>query len=275
MTSLALRPLPPSVPALTELFDRQRTLAAYGLALLALAVLTLVAQSVDARTLESGVNIWVKPTKFFVSVGVFALTTAWFFGYVRPDRRRSRPMRAVVALTLIAGTFELAWISWQAAQALESHFNMTTIFHAVMYALMGVFSVLLIGTTLPLAWEIARRPAAGLRSEFVAAVAIGLVLTFVLGTAAGAYMSAQAGHAVGAQGGHVPFFGWNRSGGDLRIAHFLGVHAEQAIPLLAFTVAGLSTRARWAALAGGTALYVTLTLGLFAQAIAGRPLLPL
>ena len=28
---------------------------------------------------------------------------------------------------------------------------------------MGLFAVLLVGTTLPLAWEIARRPAAGLR----------------------------------------------------------------------------------------------------------------
>ncbi len=46
-------------------------------------------------------------------------------------------------------------------------------------------------------------------------------------------MSQQAGHAVGAEGGQVPLFGWNRSGGDLRVAHFLGIHAEQAIPLLA------------------------------------------
>ncbi len=275
MTSLALRPLTFRIPAMAELFDRQRTLAGYGLALLALALLAAAAQSVDPRTLASGVNVWVKPTKFLVSLGVFALTTAWFFGYVRPERRRSRPMRAVVALTLIAGTFEIAWISWQAAQGLESHFNMSTIFYSIMYALMGLFSVLLIATTLPLAWEIARRPAAGLRAEFVAAVAIGLLLTFLLGTAAGAYMSAQAGHAVGAQGGHLPFFGWNRSGGDLRIAHFLGVHAEQAIPLFALTLAGLSQRRRWIALAAGTALYVAVTLALFAQAVAGRPFMGL
>jgi hypothetical protein len=275
MTALALRPLTFRIPVLAELFDRQRTLAGYGLVLLALALLAAAAQSVDPRTLTNGVNVWVKPTKFLVSLGVFALTTAWFFGYVRTARRRSRPMRAVVALTLIAGTFEIGWISWQAAQGLESHFNMTTIFYAVMYALMGLFSIVLIATTLPLAWEIARRPAPSLRSDFAAAVAIGLLLTFLLGTAAGAYMSAQASHAVGAQGGHVPFFGWNRSGGDLRIAHFLGVHAEQAIPLFALSLAGLSQRGRWTALAGGTALYVAVTLALLAQAIAGRPFLPL
>ena len=51
--------------------------------------------------------------------------------------------------------------------------------------------------------------------------------------------------------------------------------AEQAIPLLAFMVAGAAPRLRWSAVIGGTTLYVALTLAVFAQAIAGRPLLPL
>jgi hypothetical protein len=88
-------------------------------------------------------------------------------------------------------------------------------------------------------------------------------------------MSQTAGHSVGAEGGRVFFFGWNRSGGDLRIAHFLGIHAQQAIPLLAAAVAGWSVRVRWATLATGTLAYVAVTLAVFAQAVAGRPLLPL
>ena len=59
------------------------------------------------------------------------------------------------------------------------------------------------------------------------------------------------------------------------IAHFLGIHAEQAMPILAALVAGWRSRVRWAALIGGTALYVAVTLAIFAQAVAGRPLLPL
>jgi hypothetical protein len=140
---------------------------------------------------------------------------------------------------------------------------------------MGLFAVILVGSTLPLAWEIARRPAAGLRTDFVAAVVIGLVLTFLLGGGLGGYMSAQPGHAVGATGGHVPLFGWNRSGGDLRIAHFLGIHAQQAIPILAMLTGGLAAPRRWALLGGGTLLYVALAFAIFAQAVAGRPLLPL
>ena len=277
---MATRPLafPGSIrwiPA--EIFVRQGTLAFYGSAMLLLSVLTLLLQVADPRLLESGVNVWIKPAKFFSSVGIFALTAAWFFGYVRPERRKSLPMRATVGLLILAGTFELAWISWQAAHGLESHFNTDTPFYATMYALMGSFAVLLVGTTLPLAWEIARRPAAHLRPDFVAAVVIGLVLTFLLGGMLGGYMSSQVGHSVGAEGGRIFFFGWNRSGGDLRIAHFLGIHAEQAIPILAVLAAeaGLGQRARWAVLVAGSAVYVALTLGVFAQAVAGRALLPM
>jgi len=273
MTATTLTP--PRPAALFAEFDRRHPLLTrYGFALLALGVVAMALQIVDPRTLASGVNIWVKPAKFFVSVGVFALTTAWFMGYVRPERRGAWVMR-VTAWTLIAsGSFELLYISFQAAQGLESHFNLTTPFYIAMYALMGLGAVILTATTLPLAWEIVRRPAPGLQRSFVAAVAIGLVLTFVLGGWMGGYMSSQPGHAVGQVGGSVPVFGWNRLGGDLRIAHFFGIHAEQAIPLIAVAAAGLPGRARWTAVLGGSAIYTALTIAVFLQAVAARALIP-
>lgn len=273
MTAIAI--IPPRPAQLLAEFDRRHPLLTrYGLAMLALGGVAMLLQLVDPRTLASGVNVWVKPAKFFVSVGIFALTASWFFAYVRPERRGSRLMRGTVAALIASGTFELAYIVFQAAQGLESHFNTGTPFHATMYALMGIGAVMLTATTLPMAWEIARRPAPGLEGSFVAAVAIGLVLTFGLGATLGGYMSSQTGHAVGQVGGSVPLFGWNRLGGDLRIAHFLGIHAEQAIPLLGAAVAALPPRARWAAVLGGSALYAALTLGIFLQAAAGRALLP-
>ncbi|WP_423605016.1 hypothetical protein [Sphingomonas sp. MS122] len=273
MTALALDPSRPW-QLLAEFDRRHRLLTRYGLVTLALGIVAILLQLADPRTLASGVGIWVKPAKFFVSVSVFALTAAWFMGYVRPERQGSRLMRGTVFALIASGTFELAYIVFQAAQGLESHFNTGTPFHAVMYALMGLGAVILTATTLPLAWEIARRPASGLQGSFVAAVVIGLVLTFALGATLGGYMSSQAGHSVGQVGGSVPLFGWNRLGGDLRIAHFFGIHAEQAIPLLAAAVAGASARIRWAAVLGGSAIYAALTLGVFFQAVAGRALLP-
>jgi hypothetical protein len=273
MTSLALS-RPARLPLLTELLERQRTLAVFGLALLPLTLFALAAQGIDPRLLD-GVNVWVKPTKFLFSVAVFALTAAWFFGYVRPERRSSPLMRGTVAVLIFSGAFELVWISWQASQGLHSHWNYDAPVYSIMYGMMGLFATLLTATTLPLAWEIGRRPIAGLRRDFVAAVVIGLVLTFLLGAGFGGYMSSQAGHSVGTEGGRLALFGWNRSGGDLRIAHFMGIHAQQAIPLLAASLAAFDGRARWRLLLAGTALYVLATVGLFAQAVAGRALLPL
>ncbi|WP_447727136.1 hypothetical protein [Sphingomonas koreensis] len=273
MTAIALNP--PRPAALFAEFDRRHPLLTrYGLALLALGAVAMTLQIIDSRTLASGVNIWVKPAKFLVSVGVFALTTAWFMGYVRPERRGGWLMRLTAWALIASGSFELLYISFQAAQGLESHFNLSTPFYITMYALMGLGAVILTATTLPLAWEIVRRPAPGLQHSFVAAVVIGLVLTFVLGGWMGGYMSSQPGHSVGQVGGSVPLFGWNRLGGDLRIAHFFGIHAEQAIPLLGAAAAGLPPAARWATVLGGSAIYTALTIGVFLQAVAARALLP-
>lgn len=88
MTAIALTP-PRPVQLIAEFDRRHRLLARYGFALLALGAVVMALQIADPRTLASGVNIWVKPAKFLVSVGVFALTAAWFMGYVRPERRNS------------------------------------------------------------------------------------------------------------------------------------------------------------------------------------------
>lgn len=274
MTSLALAAVPVPSSILSQLFERNRTLAVYGIALALLGIVALALQVADPRTLASGVGIWVKPAKFFFSVAVFALTAAWFFGYVRPERRRAPLMRGVVAVLIATSAFELAYICWQATQGLESHFNTSTPFHDLMYALMGVGAVLLVGTTLPLAWEIARRPAEGLQKSFVAAVVIGLLLTFLLGGGFGGYMGSQAGHAVGAEGGRVALFGWNRLGGDLRVAHFFGIHSEQAIPVMAALTAGGSARVRWVAVGAGSVAYAAVTVAVFLQAVGGRSFVP-
>ncbi len=269
MTSLTLsRPRQPRV--LAEMFARQPQLANFGIATFLLGLATLTLQLVDPRTLDS-VSVWVKPTKFFFSVSIFALTATWFIGYVAPERRQGRAISYVVWTTILAGGFELAYIVVQATRGQESHFNTSTPATAIMYGLMGLGAVLLVSTCLALAWAIRRSPAPGLRPDFRFAVIAGLILTFLLGGGFGAFMSQTSGHSVGAEGGHFPLFGWNRSGGDLRIAHFMGMHFEQTLPFLAALVAPLPETRRWLIILGGMLTGAALTIAVFLQALAGLP----
>lgn len=273
MTSLALSERP-SLGILAEPFRRHRTLAIFGIALLVLTPPVLMMMAVDPRLLPTGVSPWLKPAKFLLSIGLFALTAAWFFGHVRPERRDKPLLRWTVRAFILSASFELFWIVWQAAHGVDSHFNHSSPLSSTMFNLMGLFALVLTATTLPLAWEIARRPVEGLPGDYRAAVVAGLALTWLLGTGAGIVIAYNGGHSVGAEGLGVPVFGWNRVGGDLRVAHFLGIHAEQLIPAGAALIGGFALSVRRRLIAAGVVGYVALTLAVFAQALAGRPLIP-
>lgn len=255
-----------------EYFRRQPLLAGYAFACLALGLVALGATAIDPRMIGP-VSVWLKPAKFLYSIALFAGTAAWFFGYVRPERRRSALMLGTSAVLLVTSTFELAWIAWQGAHGRPSHFNFDTPFYARMYFLMGVAALLLVSTTLPLAWEIARRPVPNMDPAFRLAVVLGLILTFALGGSLGGYISANGGAAVGSYSSLIPLFAWNQAGGDLRVAHFFGIHAQQALPLMAaaFVALRVSQRSTW--VVAGAAAYAALTLGVWAQATAGLPLI--
>lgn len=214
---------------LNELLNRQRALTVYALLMLAAMVPTLVLAFVDDRTLRE-VGIWAKPLKFMASTALFSLTTAWFMGLL-PSGGRASPAGHAVVWTLIGTSlFEVVYISLQAALGAPSHYHIADPIHAAMFVLMAVAAVLLTGTQAVLAWQIYRHSPQRPLPVATQAVLAGLVLTFVLSTVSGFMLG---GHQPPAGSG-LPIAGWHLGGGDMRPAHFLGVHAQQFIPLAGF-----------------------------------------
>jgi hypothetical protein len=232
-------PLPTRLwQAPAELLARERRLAIYGAVLIALLLPMALAWGLDDRTLR-GANVWIKPMKFALSIGVLSLTTAWFAGHLPAARRAGRSMDWIVWLLIGAGSFELGYITLQAALGEGSHYNVGDPFHATMYSLMGLGAVVLIATQPMLAWQLHRHPDPARPAAYRLAVLIGLVLTFVFGAGVGGLLSGLQPPSGGAT---LPLFGWALTGGDLRPAHFVGIHAEQVLPLIAVAALGLRVR---------------------------------
>lgn len=248
-----------------------------GLALLAVSLATLALALLDSRQLQ-GVSVWLKPFKFQLSTGVYLLTLALFMAWLPAAALRTKTARYVVWAAVASGLFEVGYITWQGSQGAASHFNTQTPWLATMYTLMGVGAVVLASASLALGILIARNPLYSLPPAVKLAIVLGLGLTFFMGTGFGGYLSAQrAGHWVGgvlSDSGGLPLVKWSRTGGDLRVAHFFGIHAMHFIPAfaaalgLARTAQPRAVQAVWVfALA-----YTVFSVWTFVQAQSGIPL---
>lgn len=266
-----------------DLIDQTRRAAPplfwVGLAMLALSMLAVLMAQLDPRVFQ-GVNVWVKPWKFLVSTGVYLLTLALFMSWLSKDALNTRAARYVVWAAVLTGIFEVVYVALRAAQGVGSHFNLSTRFDANMYTAMGVGAVLLISASLVLGVLIARSKTYETSPNTKLAIVLGLVMTFVLGTAFGCYMSAQVGgHWVGgvrSDAGGVPVMNWSRTGGDLRVAHFFGVHAMHFIPGFAMLLGVTQAPAHWAkrAIWAFAALFTALCVWTLNEARAGRSIWP-
>ncbi|GAA3196642.1 hypothetical protein [Nonomuraea roseoviolacea] len=214
----------------------------------ALAVVTAVALVLDDRTLD-GMPVWAKPLKFAMSVAVYSFTWAWLLSLQRRERRWGRIAGTVLA---VAGVAEVAVITFQAARAHRSHFNAATPFDAVLFGVMGMMIIgLMVANVVAAVAVLLDRQADGPSTW---AVRFGLAIS-TLGLASGGLMlgprpgqSVDGGvigaHTVAAADGGpgLPLLGWSTVAGDLRVPHFVGMHALQLLPLLPLALAALSRR---------------------------------
>jgi len=280
MTSLAATPgrttAVSRLPGLAEFFRREPLFAGTAVCLAVAMLPTALAMALDPRTLL-GVNVWMKPLKFEIALIVYTLTLAWFAGWLPKGTTQKawyRRFSAVVAFCIIA---EIAWLLGAAALGEASHFNRTNPVLAALYPVMGLFAVILTSAAAVYGVLILRDASGALSPAFRLSLGLGLVLTFVLTVIVAGFMSGWNSHFVGgnpsdAEG--LPFVGWARDGGDLRVAHFFATHAMHIIPLFGFAVSRMlgAGQARMAVIAF-SAVFTVLVGYCFAEALMGLPFL--
>ena len=227
-------------------------LVSYGLIMLLALVFCYVWSLSDHRLIRE-VGVWVKPMKFMLSTALFALTTVWVLKVAHSDLDQMPVYPWIVALLVSTSLFEVVYISYQASQGAASHYNESDPFHAFMFVVMAVAAVGLTASQAWLAWEIWKeQKGADLRVETLGVI-IGLTMTFVLSTISGFMLGGN--QPPSGQG--IPIVGWHLYK-DIRPAHFLGVHAQQLIPLWGLIAAKFMGTFSTAGLLIGSFLYVML-----------------
>lgn len=230
-----------------------RPLLWLAIALAGLTLVALVGFAIDDRELV-GRPLWEKPVKFAISGTLYALTWSWLLGHVLSGRGRAH-RAAWWAGTVITATLaiELVIIVGFAAVGLRSHFMVDTPLATTAWSIMaGAITTLWVATIVAglAMWRMpgadpARRAAlrAGIAIS-LAGLALGFLMTSPTGGQLSNFQGVAGAHTVGlADGGAgLPLLGWSTEAGDLRIPHFVGMHALQALPLLALGLELTATR---------------------------------
>jgi hypothetical protein len=219
----------------------------------------------------NGVNAWHKPIKFGLSITIYAWTMAWLVRYLPGFNVTLYNVTNIILLG-----FEIVYIGWQAARGQMSHYNVSTKFYSFMYTLMAVASsaATLYTAYVGMLFFLGDFPA--LPVYYLWSIRLGIMLFVVFafeGAIAfeGAMMGSRMRHTIGGpadSANGLPFLNWSKKFGDGRVAHFVGMHALQVLPLLSFYVLKNTTLTILVALLYG--LLATFTL---VQALKGRPLL--
>ncbi|MFD8323317.1 hypothetical protein [Kitasatospora purpeofusca] len=236
----------------------------------------------------TGQPAWAKPARFALSICLYSFTLLWLLTFVRGHERLVRTVSRVSAVAL---TVEMALIAAAAAAGTTSHFNFTTATTTGVWVAMAVFIAtvwtMALATAVLLLFQRVQPPAFAWGLRLGAGVCcLGMAVAFRMtlptpeqreAAAQGHGMPIIGAHTVGpADGGPgLPVTDWSTLGGDLRIPHFVGLHALQVLPLLGLLLADRPRRAtprhRTALMWIAALSYLGLVLVLTWQALRAQP----
>ncbi|MGS0688309.1 hypothetical protein ACVBEQ_24650 [Nakamurella sp. GG22] len=216
-----------------------RPLFMLATAMAVLAAVAAVGLIVDDRTI-TGLPLWAKPLKFALSVGIYGVTFSWLIGQLRRGRRVAWWAGTIAAVLL---GVEMVIIVGQALRTMTSHFNVGTALDSAMFSVMGTSIAVVWAATLVISVVLFASPgpdparnlairAGALIS--VAGMALGFLMTIPTAAQLQDFQGIAGAHTVGLPDGGpgLPLLGWSTVGGDLRIPHFVGMHALQLLPVL-------------------------------------------
>jgi hypothetical protein len=178
-----------------------------------------------------GVSRWLKPMKFYFSVGLMIITMGWLLYYLQnPRSQKSFSLRLTIYMF-----FENGLILLQAIRGTTSHFNISTRTDTIIFNLMGVFILLFTVTCIRVCIAFFRQKEFNIKMPYVWGIRLGL-LFFILFSIEGGMMLTLMKHTVGGPDGSpgIPILNWSKEYGDLRIAHFFGLHSLQILPLAGY-----------------------------------------
>jgi hypothetical protein len=246
-----------------QLKHRNETLFYYGLLCLLLAIV-FISLTKYTNTQVYNVNAWYKPFKFAFSTFLFAWAMAWYCYYLTNFNIKLFNWSVIILLG-----FEIFYIAFQANKGQLSHYNISTPVYAALYSMMAIAATLVTLYTAYVGILFFTTKFPELPTYYLWAIRLGIII-FVIFSFQGFAMGSRLNHSVGALNHNSNWFilGWSKTVGDLRVSHFIGMHALQVLPFLSYYIFK-NTKLTIAL----SAVYGLLAIVTLIQALQGRPLI--
>lgn len=214
---------------LSTLKARNEMLFFYGLLCLLFAFIFLALTRLTTTQVYN-VSAWYKPFKFAFSTFLFAWAIAWYCSYLPSFNIRLFNWSVILLLG-----FEIVYIAIQAGRGQLSHYNMSTPLYSFLYSMMAIAATLITIYTAYIGVLFFMNDFPTLPNYYVWAIRLG-ILFFVVFSFEGFVMGSRLTHTIGGEDGGtgIPILNWSTKYGDPRIAHFIGMHALQVLPLVSY-----------------------------------------
>ena len=210
-----------------------------------------------------GVNAWYKPLKFALSTVLFSWAMGWYAHYLGS----SINIKAYNWTVIILLGFEIVYIAFQANRGQLSHYNLSTPVYSFLYSMMALAATAVTLYTGYLGLLFFKNDFPDLPIYYLWAIRLGIMI-FVVFSLEGFVMGSRLTHTIGGPDGGpgLPLLNWSTKYGDPRIAHFIGMHALQVLPILSYYLLRSVKLTFFAGL-----MYCFLAAFALFQALQGRP----